>query len=128
MAQRGTGRRQNRLAPHEYIVISPLCKQADACCWRRGKVDSDEPRWTMAKWCDDHFVYASPLTEEGRRAIIGHFLLLEEQHHLPLEEIEHLSPADLLKRRRRVEKVLHSFHHCPMSEAMNDRILAELVS
>jgi len=66
--------------------------------WPDGK-----PEWRMSdkesvRWLDD-----GPLNEVGRHMLLAHFGLKTIAAHLPLEKIAHMSPAALLKKRRRLE-------------------------
>ena len=66
--------------------------------------ERDNPTWRMSskegiRWSDD-----GPLNEFGRKMILRHFGLESIAPRLPLEKINDMSPATLLKRRRELER------------------------
>jgi len=84
-------------APHQYMVGGEIV----SVDWRNGNGD---PCWHMSskengvQWDED-----GRLNETGRQLLLQHFGLQVIASHLPLEKIATMSPATLLKKRRRLE-------------------------
>ena len=83
--------------PQQYMVGGDRI----AADWRNGNGD---PCWYMSskengvQWDED-----GRLNEIGRQLLLQHFGLQVIASHLPLEKIATMSPATLLKKRRRLE-------------------------
>ena len=102
----------------EYMIFCLLGEGLAACHWMSsyGGARVAEPVWTMSERREGGWCYAGPLTENGRRALIGHFLLSRAENTLPLAKIARSPPSVLLAVRRRIEERYDSFRLDPTSE------------
>ena len=119
MAQHDTRTRADAGGQTEgYMIFCLLGKGPAACHWMSsyGGARTAEPVWTMSERREGGWRYAGPLTENGRRALIGHFLLSRAENTLPLAKIARSSPSVLLAVRRRIEERYDSFRLDPTSE------------